>query len=245
MLKERPILFSSVMVRALLDGSKSQTRRVVKLPRSMCDGSLAQAWPDLLYGVTPGLHVPMADESQQRLRNPWQWPEPSRLWVRETWRIGAWNEDDGEIAVDYIADMYSRREWLQVPEADGFEKYWIKCCLDCNKAGVRTDEEGKYHWAPGQSPCRINPSIFMPRWASRILLEITGVRVERLHDISEADAIAEGVSVHPDHHGKPRGSIYSPVQAYRDLWESINGPGSWDANPWVWVIEFKVIEPCA
>lgn len=81
----------------------------------------------------------------------------------------------------------------------------------------------------------------MPRWASRITLEITDVRVERLQAISEADAKAEGVSVHPDHHGKPRTSSYSHVQAYRDLWDQINDPDSWGANPWVWVINFKKI----
>lgn len=83
----------------------------------------------------------------------------------------------------------------------------------------------------------------MSCWASRILLEITAVRVERLQDISETDAIAEGVNVHPDHQGKPRGSIYSPVQAYRDLWESINGPDAWTVNPWVWVVEFRRVVP--
>ena len=67
------------------------------------------------------------------------------------------------------------------------------------------------------------------------------MRAERLQSISTADALAEGVNVHPSHHGKPCTSLYSPVQAYRDLWEQINGPGSWDANPWVWVVTFKVL----
>lgn len=89
------------------------------------------------------------------------------------------------------------------------------------------------------------PSIHMPRWASRITLEVTSVRVERLQDISEADALAEGVNAHQDHHGRPTTSIYSPVQAYRDLWEQINGPGSWDANPWVWAVDFKRLEAAA
>jgi hypothetical protein len=83
---------------------------------------------------------------------------------------------------------------------------------------------------------RWRPSIFMPRWASRILLEITAVRVERLQDISDTDAINEGIPDYPDFVGD------SPVEDYRTLWESINGPGSWSANPWVWVIEFKVLE---
>lgn len=75
------------------------------------------------------------------------------------------------------------------------------------------------------------PSIFMPRWASRITLEITDVRVERLQEISEADAVAEGVTVTVRENGA--------LDPFRELWRSINGPGSWDANPYVWVIEFR------
>lgn len=87
------------------------------------------------------------------------------------------------------------------------------------------------------------PSIHMPRRASRIDLEVTGVRVERLQDISPADAIAEGITLHPDHHHRPATSAYGPVQTYRDLWEDINGAGAWDVNPLVWVVEFRRIRP--
>jgi hypothetical protein len=89
---------------------------------------------------------------------------------------------------------------------------------------------------------RWKPSIHMPRAASRITLEITGVRVERLQDISGADALAEGITLHPNHRNKPRDNICGPVQTYRDLWEKINGPGSWEANPWVWAVSFKRVE---
>ncbi len=96
------------------------------------------------------------------------------------------------------------------------------------------------------------PSIHMPRWASRITLEVTGVRVERLQDISEEDAIAEGVEVlwrgyddaqdfYRNYH--TGGYLFTAKASYRTLWESINGPGSWERNDWVWVIEFKRIEP--
>lgn len=88
---------------------------------------------------------------------------------------------------------------------------------------------------------RWRPSIHMPRWASRITLEVTGVRVERLRDITPADAMAEGVTV-PSWDGTTEALIY--VEAYRDLWEQIHGAGAWRANPWVWVVEFRRIEPC-
>jgi len=224
--KERPILFTAPMVRALLDGSKTQTRRIIK-PQPSGLPKLAlhlakRGWPEWF-----------TDNWRQFCKYG---HHGDHLWVRESWRIGAWNENGGEIAVDYLADNYSRREWLQVPEADDFEKYWLQCCDDCDKAGIEADEEGQYHWEPGQSPCRIRPSIFMPRWASRITLEIINVRVERLQDISKADCIAEGMQGLNDVHAGWH-------QSYAALWESINGPGSWDANPWVWVIEFKRVQP--
>lgn len=82
---------------------------------------------------------------------------------------------------------------------------------------------------------KLRPSMFMPRWVSRITLEITSVRVERLQEISEADAKAEGVAIK----NSPAAFLTSYARGFRDLWESINGPGSWDANPWVWVVEFR------
>lgn len=225
-MKSRPILFKGEMVRALLDGRKTQTRRIVD-PQPVVTADEAKVLPEAWASGFIDVRCPYGKPGD-------------RLWVKETWRIGAWNEDGGEIAVDYLADNFSRREWLQVPEADDFEKYWLQCCDDCDKAGVKTDEDGKYHWEPGQSPCRIRPSIFMPRWASRITLEITNVRVERLQDISEADAIAEGMQAVTTARALHGESLPPPAfTQYADLWESINGPGSWDANPWVWVIEFK------
>lgn len=87
-----------------------------------------------------------------------------------------------------------------------------------------TEERGGLLW---------RQSMFIPRWASRITLEVVSVRVERLHDISEADAMAEGIT---------HSTMNNPRVEYQWLWESINGLGSWNANPWVWVIEFKVVE---
>jgi hypothetical protein len=202
-MKERPILFSAPMVRAILAGQKTQTRRALAPDLFISSGGavvrMASAGP-----ATTGIreaHCPY-------------WRQPGdRLWVREAW---AWSGDGAIPAFDRV-----------------------------RKGGVwfRADPE---RTSPG---IRWRPSIHMPRWASRITLEVTGVRVERLQDISEADAQAEGVTPkwEPGCSGRLMealgGFSFRPAaSAYADLWEQINGPGSWDANPWVWVVEFRRVE---
>lgn len=179
-MKERPILFSAPMVRAIFSGTKTQTRRVFKAKNG-------GVWPN--KNDIPGM--------LQILREcPYGQPG-DRLWVRETWAQARAARRDEPIrdAIAYAADRESMADRFGIPDR------------------------------------RWRSSIHMPRWASRILLEIVAVRVERLKDISIDDAIAEGVGIRCD----------SPmaVMEYSLLWESINGPGSWDANPWVWVIEFQ------
>lgn len=148
-----------------------------------------------------------------------------RLWVRETWQ-------------GPLIDEELEEEFRQSPDyfkKPAFCAYRATDTLDA----INADGE-ELGW---------RPSIHMPRWASRILLEITGVRVERLQDISEADAIAEGISADLDgryHCGfDEAGEIKckSPVTAYAWLWNGINGADSWAANPWVWVIEFNRMMP--
>lgn len=199
-MRERPILFSAPMIRALLANTKTQTRRVVK-PRKDPD-----------YGCELSPCEIAGDEHIARLC-PYGAPG-DRLWVRETFA--------GSIA--YERHGYPLKEWGN--------KIWY----------VADGEPRSGQWT------RPRPSIHMPRCLSRITLEVTEVRVERLQDISEADALAEGIH-------KPAGSQFwhtdpganilpgdTPQWAYRNLWESINGPGSWDANPWVWVVGFKRVE---
>ena len=230
MLKERPILFSAPMVRALLAGTKTQTRRVVKPCKDLGIG--CELAPCELAG-----EVNAGDYSNAKYR------PGDRLWVRETSRAHELTDKEAE------ADTFGviERLGLEVPPCglDG-----VVYAADNAFREIENSREASERWMKmnayrGMQGATV-PAIHMPRWASRITLEVTGVRVELLQEISEADAIAEGVNVHPDHHGKPRTSIYSPVQAYRDLWESINGPGSWEANPLVWVVEFKRVEfsPC-
>ena len=191
---DRPILFSAPMVRAILVGRKTQTRRVVK-PRRDRELGCELAACELAGEVNAGDY-----------RNaPWQ--PGDTLWVREsTIRV----EEHG-----YAGPVY-------VESDEG------RACLD---GGLAPSEDDCTEVEPHE--LRIRPSIHMPRWASRITLEVTGVRVERLQDICDADSLAEGVD---------RTNTSIPGYAkkrYSQLWEQINGPDSWAANPWVWVIEFR------
>lgn len=190
---ERPILFSAPMVRAILAGTKTQTRRAVK------------GWP--LEWLSPSIgfspeYVAMPENGACPYGHP-----GDRLWVREAF-------------IHEPAD-YCWEASVSIP---------------CRPASTvyRADQEGDTRGAGWK------PSIHMPRSLSRITLEVTGVRVERLQDISEADAQAEGCALEcmtPT--GDDSGSAIHGPGGYIALWESINGPGSWDKNPWVWVIEFK------
>lgn len=256
-MKERPILFSAPMVRAILEGRKTQTRRVVnpqpengtalgfliKMPNA--SGSCAhfhRVDEQGIHGQELTVHCPFGQPGD-------------RLWVREAWRIGAWDCDIGGIAVDYCDAQ--RREWL-IPFAtkteephEVFERLWIDCCDELAAKGIQHDSDGRYNWKAGESPLRWRPSIHMPRWASRINLEITGVRVERLNDISEADALAEGIEsltgdktiYHWDFpNPRPNHAVSgykSATAAYKELWSDIYGRESLDGNPWVWVVEFR------
>ncbi len=248
-MSEHPIPFSGPMVRATLAGRKTNTRRICKKaydrfgePAGAVYPARDKGWISWWPATTPGL----AEFTKEQYREGWPCPYGGvgdLLWVRECWHIGAWDEDTGCIAVDYRADGYSRPEYLAVPDDEMFERMWIQSTDDALAAGLTEDTDGKFHWAAGLSPCHWRPSIHMPRWASRITLLIESVRVERLRDITEADAIAEGAI--PDRlysdemraqHG---GSEY--ICAFHDLWDSLNAKRGygWSVSPWVWVIRFS------
>lgn len=193
---ERPILFSGEMVRAIIAGRKTQTRRIVK-PQPDCrvDGELY--WNVGGHRLRPTATNP--------IRCPYGQPG-DRLWVRETWRR-AYAPGNGSTGVIYRADA---------PRALGMDEY-----------------STRHAW---------HPSIHMPRLASRITLEIVSVRAEWLNDISEADAMAEGgppSTPSIDRISREFGYEDFPRSWFAQLWESINGPGSWEANPLVWRIEFR------
>jgi hypothetical protein len=210
-MKDHPILFSGAMVRALLDGTKTQTRRALKVRcQEIGERDDGSRWPWSENPDTAGDHWHACPYGQPG----------DRLWVRETWLEDP--EDDGTWAyTQYVGCKGS-------PLSDIPRKF-------------QKPEHCIYREGWNGSDLRWRPSIHMPRWASRILLEVVSVHVEWLQDISEKDARAEGVTIEDRHmSGYCVGQFLPPsIRAYRDLWESINGVGSWDANPWVWVVEFK------
>lgn len=220
MSKERPILFSGPMVRALLDGSKTQTRRALKVQPTHFNP----------VGV-PRRVVPSGGPSDV-IRCPYG-ETGDRLWVRETFYCDHCFYPEGTPPSCYWNGDKPRAahtpEQIQKERADMLEAMYY-----------RADGDPAFEAPEGPTPWR--PSIHMPRWASRITLEITSVRVERLQDISDADCVAEGCGALPAAIGSrmtsnPGETI--PRAMFRALWESINGPASWAANPWVWAVEFR------
>lgn len=216
---ERPILFSTPMVQAILVGNKTQTRRVVKPRKDLLFGCLLQ--PHELAGeVNAGdtLNCPYGQVGDQ-------------LWVRETWN-GPFFE--GDLPEDWREEKYKTPGYC-VYRASGHSCEYVDA-----------DDNVQQRW---------KPSIHMPRWASRIQLEITGIRVERLQDISGDDAECEGIESCSRCGGygfiEQGGDVcdcpmpecgIDATELFKRLWESINGAGSWDANPWVWAISFKRVE---
>jgi hypothetical protein len=189
-MKSRPIIFQAPTVRAVLDGSKTQTRRQIKCKpcyqiEERADGS---KWP-WMYDAD--------QDADHWLPCPYGQPG-DELWVREAWR--------------------TERHFDHLPPRDLDPT--LRMTPVQYEAGPYADVlDGK-----------LRPSMFMPRCASRIALTVTGVRVERLQDISAQDCWAEGIPFSPD---------TDPRHEYRYLWESIHGADSWEANPWVWVLEFE------
>ena len=230
-MKERPIIFNSEMVRAILEGRKMQTRRVINPQPTI---------KPRIFKNEDGVFWSLIDKCLFQ-KSPFG-TIGDKLWVRETWRVGAWDENKGTIAIDYKDNdnVFARREWLEVEDDEMFNKLWIQSTIDAHKARIKSDKQGQYHWKVGEAPTRWRSSIHMPRWASRIGLENIDIRVERLKDITEEDARDEGVE-HPDIATSPPSTYSDYKHKFKLLWDSINAKHGcgWDINPWVWAIEFK------
>ncbi|CNI99744.1 phage-like protein [Yersinia frederiksenii] len=247
--KERPILFNAEMVNAILSGRKTQTRRIMKVqpsehfhPQTIHgamdftahwytpgvidkDGYLQPARKDV-FGVADedeGYTCPLGAVGDQ-------------LWVRETYRMAR------------SLDTHSPSEVAELSLNAGYKNPWAPIQLEAD--GTRIGKWTGFDTPPVITEAgKLRPSLHMPRWASRINLLITGVRVERLNDISEQDAISEGLECYVDdgvpYYGPFNNGDCRPDVVFRGLWDSIYGQKegeNWQANPWVWVIEFERME---
>jgi hypothetical protein len=208
----KPILFSTPMVQAILEGRKTMTRRTVKLPKNWIPEDDLWDW------------VALQDFHPEIFK----YKVGDVLWVRETFYSG------------YVLD-----ENDNVPDNAPLE-YWYFADTRDSRPGDMSDEKCMFLFGNDKKIWPSwKPSIFMPKAACRIFLEITDVKVERLQDISEEDAINEGVELLPNNRYKYYLSEYfdciNAVHSFQTLWKSINGAESWEANPFVWAIEFKQI----
>jgi hypothetical protein len=252
--RERPIPFSGAMIRAILEGRKTVTRRVVKFPRRhdvrgthtpLFYNTGSGAYPDGHKTYTgdqpPGLVVKYADGTNQRVPSPYGLPG-DRLWVRETHVI----ESNVDAHEDYPPPFTDGRPTRRV--TNEFGAHW-------SQAHYRATDPAPDLWYDDREGpfCRWRPSIFMPRWASRFTLEVTAIGAEPLQNIDDAGAESEGCgeSTCPRCGGATvcsgvtcpecRGDgILHPRDQYRRLWDSLNAKRGygWDGNPWVWVVAF-------
>jgi hypothetical protein len=208
--KERPILFRGPMVRAILSGKKTQTRRVMK-PQ-----------PD---GFNHGVPYVYAGVGEEKVIHCPYGNVGDRLWVRETWQ---------EVPIG------RHRDWPGIP--DGRPR---KPSINNPACAIIYRADGEF---PGPEIWR--PSIFMPRWASRLEVDITNRRAEPLNEISDEDAMAEGITETGETgdqfkftwYGVEKNFALEPAKAFSVLWDSVREPGSWDLNPFVWVVTFKRLE---
>jgi hypothetical protein len=251
-----PIIFSAPMVRALLDGRKTMTRRLAW--RTVADTSkdLAPGTPLRQEGLRGDDQIMALSGTIEVYRpSPWQKVKPGdRLWVRENFRYTTW-DDDCQFRVKYEADGVESK-WIEAFDGDDAESLVERICAKLDKKSVPI-EDGHY---VSTDALGIAPCIHMPRWASRLTLVVTETKVERLHDMSPSDAVAEGMKAIskdgrlfkygiPDSDGYPGTDDFgwpweewrmSPVDAFQHLWVKLHGPESWDANPDVVALSFTV-----
>lgn len=226
-MKERGIIFNGEMVRALLDGRKTQTRRIMKVQPERSGLGLRRV-VESKNGIDDGKYFwSQSDATGLKSRSkPFSCPFGTvgdRIWVREAFRVHSRATDVATL----VYKASERNSWTE-------QTHRVPVAV-CNKPAT---------------PEKWTPSLHMPRWASRILLEITNVGVQRLQDISSGDAVREGICQLPasgryclspgdQYFG---GASHSAKEVYSWLWSSIYGEESWKTNPWVWVIEFKRVE---
>lgn len=251
----KPLVISGEEAKLIRSGLKTQFRRV-------CGPGLAKDFDFLAGGSDdkPGdgndiglSWMQPVDDQGKRGRYQWlaynlDYPDEGSLpigtrfgnigdllWVKEPWRVGSWREIGGYIAVD-CTGAPGRKMVADPDDLDGdrFNDLWIECCEELDRMGVKPDVEGIYHWNPGESPLHWRHARTMPRWASRLTLKITDFRIERLEEITQEDALSEGM--------QPLMPCGGPF-IYERQWRATHfrKHHRWQDNPWVQAITYEVI----
>jgi hypothetical protein len=221
--KEKPILFMASMVNAILQGKKTQTRRPVNFKKLVKGVNVRRG--RLFYSTAFNSWAIEGSEDADLVLVKCPYGEVGgKLWVRETWGVGTRPDPNAGWVegIEYRAD----EEYLETDSQ--ILPLRVIDVMDLPE-GVELDSYSSGKW---------RPSIFMPRWASRLTLEVLDVSIQRLQDISEEDAIAEGFEQYEN--DIPGGmEFFTATTAFEQAWKSKYGAESWEANPWVWVVKFK------
>tara|TARA_R110002020_G_scaffold380251_4_gene591485 strand:- start:544 stop:1317 length:774 start_codon:yes stop_codon:yes gene_type:complete len=247
-----PILFSTPMIQAIQENRKTQTRRAKGLKE-------INKTPDIWSRANKPMrsHNRLWDSSKEENPNPLSIDfgfnkENTRdvtfvkskvkpgdiFWVRETWSLFGWSSMEGFVNIKYKDGTIGHYE----PEVEGMDD-WLERNIDklLLKGLLKPDPTNEENLIFTNDQTLWNPSIFMPKWATRLFLEVTKVRVERLQDISGSDALLEGIILETGLTNLPA-KVSNAKLKFQNLWSDINGIDSWNANPWVWVYDFKKID---
>jgi hypothetical protein len=268
MKKERPMLMNTEMVKATIKEIKTKTRRTTGLERinvepdkwkprvfdEIAEGR--ECYGPYHYQTKKGAQRVIFDSKDEliELADCPFGKTGDILYVRENWRVKSWCPDDGEMEIGFDTGDDESITCYELDE-DLYNRLWVQSCDDLADAGYTIGPDENYS-DYDEKVLRLRPSIHMPKEAARLWLEIVSIRVERLNDITEKDAIAEGVKTNSVNGTDEAGGeywnynavdyddfpCYSAKESFESLWESINGSESWKANPWVWVIAFDLIE---
>lgn len=231
-MKAKGLPFSDRMVQEYRADRKDMTRRIIGIPNEAEPSRNARGEIVLSSDNTVFFNWDGAPHINHNVKP--RYLPGDLIYVRESWRIGAWEANLYAVAVDYRDEV--RREWIHISDAERFERYVGQSIQSAIKAGIKPNWNGEYHWNPGEAPTRWRPTRFMPREVAREFGIIKAVKVERVQEISEADAYREGFRDDGD---------WSAIDEFFDYFDSLNksrDPAySVVANPWVWAYTIERI----
>jgi hypothetical protein len=218
----KSIEFTKDMNLAILANNKDMTRRLIKSSTGNCPK---------IYSISAIFREPLGAMYVGGIIRP-KYQTGDILWIRETWRIGAWNEENQSIAVDYKDDDFCRLDWIRIKDKSQFDRYVRQTVDQAKKAGIRRQPDGSFEWVPGYSPARWRSQCTMPMEVARTFLQVTDVIAQRIQEITNEDIIREGIAPGDDARNR-----------FIKLWDRVYSQnGNWSENHYVWAYTFKRIQ---